>query len=218
VDGHPLVEPIEEEEERDLINDLKRYGRLAVAWNRHGSPVPRWTLTRYGPDDPYSLSSAFHGVPPTPIEGEGPTMKRTHPQRGGGTRAERGDHNFPSTGRRRVGRPIVALPSATTPSWGGPSTRGPHGVCCPSDQCSSQEPYSTLLANVVEFPTQTSHGSHTILLQSAETRCHACAVLEEEHALASQRTRHSFTIGAAIFRFRYSTRASVPGSRSCHSQ
>jgi len=35
----------EEEEERDLINDLKRYGRLAVAWNRHGSPVPRWTLT-----------------------------------------------------------------------------------------------------------------------------------------------------------------------------
>jgi alpha-tubulin suppressor-like RCC1 family protein len=35
----------EEEEERDLINDLKRYGRLAVVWNRHGSPVPRWTLT-----------------------------------------------------------------------------------------------------------------------------------------------------------------------------
>jgi len=23
----------EEEEERDLINDLKRYGRLAVVWN-----------------------------------------------------------------------------------------------------------------------------------------------------------------------------------------
>ena len=36
----------EEEEERDLINDLKRYGRLAVAWNRHGSPVPRWTLLK----------------------------------------------------------------------------------------------------------------------------------------------------------------------------
>ena len=36
----------EEEEERGLINDLKRYGRLDVAWNRHGSPVPRWTLTR----------------------------------------------------------------------------------------------------------------------------------------------------------------------------
>jgi hypothetical protein len=36
----------EEEEERDLINDLKRHGRLAVAWDRHGSPVPRWTLTR----------------------------------------------------------------------------------------------------------------------------------------------------------------------------
>jgi hypothetical protein len=31
----------EEEEERDLFNDLKRYGRLAVAWDRHGSPVPR---------------------------------------------------------------------------------------------------------------------------------------------------------------------------------
>ena len=25
-------------------------------------------------------------------------------------------------------RPSVVLPSATTPSWGGPSTRGPHGV------------------------------------------------------------------------------------------
>jgi len=36
---------------RGLINDLKRYGRLAVAWDRHGSPVPRWTLTSYGPDD-----------------------------------------------------------------------------------------------------------------------------------------------------------------------
>ena len=55
-------------------------------------------------------------------------MKRTHPQRGGATRAERGDPTCPSTGRRRVGRPIVALPSATTPSWGGPSTRGPHSV------------------------------------------------------------------------------------------
>ena len=119
----------EEEEERDLINDLKRYGRLAVAWSRHGFPVPRWTLTPLWPGRyPYSLSSAFHRVPPAPIEGEGPTMKRTHPQRGGATRAERGDPTFPSTGRRRVGRPIVALPSATTPSWGGPSTRGPHSV------------------------------------------------------------------------------------------
>jgi len=45
----------EEEEERDLIKDLKRYCRLAVAWNRHGSPVPRWTLTRYGPDDTPTL-------------------------------------------------------------------------------------------------------------------------------------------------------------------
>jgi len=40
----------EEEEERDLIKDLKRHGRLAVAWDPHGSPVPRWTLTRYGLD------------------------------------------------------------------------------------------------------------------------------------------------------------------------
>jgi len=34
----------EEEEERDLIKDLKRHGRLAVAWDRHGSPVTRWTF------------------------------------------------------------------------------------------------------------------------------------------------------------------------------
>ena len=33
----------EEEEERGLIIDLKRHARLAVAWSRHGSPVPRWT-------------------------------------------------------------------------------------------------------------------------------------------------------------------------------
>jgi len=33
----------EKEEERILIKDLKRHGRLAVAWDRHGSPVPRWT-------------------------------------------------------------------------------------------------------------------------------------------------------------------------------
>ena len=33
----------EEEEERSLIVDLKRHTQLAVAWNRHGSPVPRWT-------------------------------------------------------------------------------------------------------------------------------------------------------------------------------
>jgi len=34
------------EEERGLIKDLKRHARLD--W--HGSPVPRWTLTRYGLD------------------------------------------------------------------------------------------------------------------------------------------------------------------------
>ena len=30
----------EEEEERGLTKDLKRHGQLAVAWDRHGSPVP----------------------------------------------------------------------------------------------------------------------------------------------------------------------------------
>jgi hypothetical protein len=30
-------------EERSLIIDLKRHTQLAVAWNRHGSLVPRWT-------------------------------------------------------------------------------------------------------------------------------------------------------------------------------
>ena len=40
-----MESPEVEEEERGLVNDLKRYGRLAVAWNQHGSPVPRWTLT-----------------------------------------------------------------------------------------------------------------------------------------------------------------------------
>jgi len=47
--------PVEEEEcskeEGGLIKDLKRHGRLAVAWDQHGSPVPRWTLTRYGLDN-----------------------------------------------------------------------------------------------------------------------------------------------------------------------
>ena len=31
-----------EEEERSLSIDLKRHARLAVAWSRHGSLVPRW--------------------------------------------------------------------------------------------------------------------------------------------------------------------------------
>jgi len=30
----------EEEEERSLIKDLKRYAQLAVAWDRHGSLGP----------------------------------------------------------------------------------------------------------------------------------------------------------------------------------
>ena len=37
------MEEEEEEEERSLIKDLKRYAQLAVAWDRHGSLVPRWT-------------------------------------------------------------------------------------------------------------------------------------------------------------------------------
>jgi hypothetical protein len=41
--NHASLEEEEEEEERSLIVDLKRHTQLAVAWNRHGSPVPRWT-------------------------------------------------------------------------------------------------------------------------------------------------------------------------------
>jgi len=37
----------EEEEERSLIKDLKRYARLAVAWDRHGSLVPRCPEMEY---------------------------------------------------------------------------------------------------------------------------------------------------------------------------
>ena len=33
----------EEEEERSLIKDLERHARLAVAWSRRVSLVPRWT-------------------------------------------------------------------------------------------------------------------------------------------------------------------------------
>jgi len=33
----------EEEEERRIIKDLKMHAQLAVAWSRHGFPVPRWT-------------------------------------------------------------------------------------------------------------------------------------------------------------------------------
>jgi len=33
-----------------LIKGLKRHTRLAATWDRHGPPVPRWTLTRYGLD------------------------------------------------------------------------------------------------------------------------------------------------------------------------
>ena len=33
----------DEEEKRSLIIDLKRHARLAVAWSRHGSLVPRST-------------------------------------------------------------------------------------------------------------------------------------------------------------------------------
>jgi hypothetical protein len=43
IGGSFAQEEEEEEEERSLIVDLKRHTQLAVAWNRHGSPVPRWT-------------------------------------------------------------------------------------------------------------------------------------------------------------------------------
>ena len=47
--GGEEEEEEEEEEERDLIKDLKRHGRLAVAWDRRGSPVPRWTFADHRP-------------------------------------------------------------------------------------------------------------------------------------------------------------------------
>jgi hypothetical protein len=88
---------------------------------------------------PYSLSSAFHGVPPTHMEGKGPTMNRTHHQGGGATRAERGDHNLPSTqspNHQLVGQPQVrqgVRPRAgapagfpnllTSPPWSNPTNR-----------------------------------------------------------------------------------------------
>jgi hypothetical protein len=37
----PLGMTKEEEEEKSLIKDLKRYAQLAVAWDRHGSLVPK---------------------------------------------------------------------------------------------------------------------------------------------------------------------------------
>ena len=52
-----------------------------------------------------------------------------HPPQGGGTaQAEVGNLFLSSTREKEGDRPKVVLPSATTPSWGGPSTRGPHGV------------------------------------------------------------------------------------------
>ena len=63
----------EEEEERGLIKDLKRHCQLAVAWDRHGSPVPRWTLTRYGLDKtPTLLALQSTGYPPPPARERGP--------------------------------------------------------------------------------------------------------------------------------------------------
>jgi len=40
----------EEEDEKSLIKNLMRHARLAVAWDRHGSQVPRWTVIRFGLD------------------------------------------------------------------------------------------------------------------------------------------------------------------------
>jgi len=62
----PRVRVEEEEEENSLIIDLKRYARLAVAWSRHGSLVPRWTWPAVAWTRP--LLSWFCSVPerPTP--------------------------------------------------------------------------------------------------------------------------------------------------------
>jgi len=58
---------------RGLIKYLRSHVRLAVAWDRHGSPVPRWTITRYflivgyGLDNtPTLLALHFTGQPPIP--------------------------------------------------------------------------------------------------------------------------------------------------------
>ena len=85
-----------EEEERYLIEDLKRHARLAVAGDRHGSPVPRWTLTRYGLDKtPTLLALQSRSYPP--CRKRNPLWRRPPPQGGGDTRAEVGGHISPST-------------------------------------------------------------------------------------------------------------------------
>jgi len=48
----------EEEEGEELIKDLKRHARLAVAWDRHGSLDPGGPDPLCAGQDPYSLSSA----------------------------------------------------------------------------------------------------------------------------------------------------------------
>jgi len=59
-------------EERGLIKDLTRHGQLAVAWDRHGSPVPRWTLTHSGLDKtPALLALQSTGYPPPPARERG---------------------------------------------------------------------------------------------------------------------------------------------------
>jgi len=76
-------------------------------------------------------------------------------------RAEVGDHIvthiFPSTGKRRVDRPIVALSSTTTPSWQGPSTRGAH--CVYSEKKQGFEP---LLRSTIKLLSSSSSSSHTV--------------------------------------------------------
>jgi hypothetical protein len=56
------------------MKDLKRYALLAVAWDRHGSPVPRWTLTCYGLDKTFTLlalQSTGYPQPPARERGGG---------------------------------------------------------------------------------------------------------------------------------------------------
>ena len=90
---------------------------------------PQVDLTRCGLDKtPTLLVLQSRGKPPPPGRRRNPPWTRTPPRGGGTAQAEIGNLFLSSTREKEGDRPKVVLPSATTPSWGGPSTRGPHGV------------------------------------------------------------------------------------------
>ena len=89
---------------------------------------PQVDLTRCGLDKTPTLLILQSRVNPPPARRRNPPWTRTPPQRGGTAQAEIGNHFLSSTREKEGDRPKVVLPSTTTPSWGGPSTRGPHGV------------------------------------------------------------------------------------------